>query len=103
MAKTRSDTMTDTGWNVSFWVAVLSPVLGMVIGFLAVLLLNHWTYEWKPHALEIRVVTIPSLTSRDGTMESMPTGLCEVSERFVPEWLLPQRAGRRGRSRQSPA
>jgi hypothetical protein len=21
-------------------------------------------------------------------MESMPTGLCEVSERFVPEWLL---------------
>jgi len=41
MAKTRSDTMTDTGWNVSFWVAVLSPVLGMVIGFLAVLLLNH--------------------------------------------------------------
>jgi hypothetical protein len=41
MAKTSSDTMTDTGWNVSFWVAVLSPVLGMVIGFLAVLLLNR--------------------------------------------------------------
>jgi RsiW-degrading membrane proteinase PrsW (M82 family) len=31
--------MTDSGWNVSFWLAVLSPVLGMVIGFLAVLLL----------------------------------------------------------------
>jgi hypothetical protein len=38
MIKTRSDAMSDPGWKVSFWVAVLSPVLGMLIGFLAVFL-----------------------------------------------------------------
>jgi hypothetical protein len=30
-----------TGWDVSFWFAVLSPVLGIVVGFLALLLLYH--------------------------------------------------------------
>jgi hypothetical protein len=41
MTKTNSNAMTDSGWDVPFWFAVLSPALGMVIGFLAVLLLNH--------------------------------------------------------------
>jgi len=30
--------MTGSDWNVSFWFAVLSPVLGMLIGFLVFLL-----------------------------------------------------------------
>jgi RsiW-degrading membrane proteinase PrsW (M82 family) len=38
MINTSSDGMSDPGWKVSFWVAVLSPLLGMLIGFLAVLL-----------------------------------------------------------------
>jgi hypothetical protein len=38
MTKTRSNAMSDPGWRVSFWVAILSPVLGVLIGFLAVLL-----------------------------------------------------------------
>jgi hypothetical protein len=33
--------MTDSDWSVSFWFAVLSPVLGMLIGFLALLLVVH--------------------------------------------------------------
>ena len=32
-------TFTGTGWDFSFWFAVLSPVLGIVVGFLALLLL----------------------------------------------------------------
>ena len=29
---------TGPGWDASFWFAVLSPVLGIVVGFLALLL-----------------------------------------------------------------
>ena len=32
---------TGTGWDVSFWFAVLSPVLGILVGFLALLLFYH--------------------------------------------------------------
>ncbi|HET9368571.1 MAG TPA: hypothetical protein VFO22_10900 [Candidatus Udaeobacter sp.] len=32
---------TGTGWDVFFWFAVLSPVLGMVVGFLALVLFYH--------------------------------------------------------------
>ncbi len=31
----------DTDWNITFWFAVLSPVLGVLVGFLALLLLVH--------------------------------------------------------------
>jgi hypothetical protein len=41
MITTKSNAMTDSGWNVSFWVAVLSPVLGILVGFLALLLFYH--------------------------------------------------------------
>jgi hypothetical protein len=30
-----------TDWNVAFWFAVLSPVLGILVGFLALLLFYH--------------------------------------------------------------
>ena len=32
---------TGTGWDVSFWFAVLSPVLGILVGLLALLLFYH--------------------------------------------------------------
>jgi hypothetical protein len=32
---------TGTGWNVAFWFAVLSPVLGILVGFLALALFYH--------------------------------------------------------------
>jgi hypothetical protein len=32
---------TGTGWDFSFWFAVLSPVLGILVGFLALLLFYH--------------------------------------------------------------
>jgi len=32
---------TDSDWNVSLWFAVLSPVLGILLGFLALLLFYH--------------------------------------------------------------
>jgi RsiW-degrading membrane proteinase PrsW (M82 family) len=38
MTKTKSNAITDSGWNVPFWFAVLSPLLGILIGFLALLL-----------------------------------------------------------------
>ena len=41
MTKTNSNAMTDSGWDVPFWFAVLSPVLGMVAGFLTLLLFYH--------------------------------------------------------------
>jgi RsiW-degrading membrane proteinase PrsW (M82 family) len=41
MTKTKSNAITDPGWNVPFWFAVLSPVLGILIGFLALLLFYH--------------------------------------------------------------
>jgi hypothetical protein len=41
MNNTKSNGMTDTGWDFSFWFAVLSPVLGILVGFLALLLFYH--------------------------------------------------------------
>ena len=38
MTRTKSDAITDSGWNVSFWIAVLSPLLGILVGFFALLL-----------------------------------------------------------------
>jgi hypothetical protein len=32
---------TDLGWDASFWFAVLSPVFGLLAGFLAVFLIYH--------------------------------------------------------------
>jgi len=32
---------TDSGWDVSFWFAVLSPVFGILAGFLAAFLIYH--------------------------------------------------------------
>jgi hypothetical protein len=32
---------TQAGWNIAFWFAVLSPALGVLAGFLALLLLVH--------------------------------------------------------------
>ena len=29
------------GWDIAFWFAILSPVLGFLVGFLALLLLVH--------------------------------------------------------------
>ncbi len=41
MTKTNSNAMTGSGWDVPFWFAVLSPVLGMLVGFLTLLLFYH--------------------------------------------------------------
>jgi hypothetical protein len=41
MITTNSKVMTDSDWKVSFWFAVLSPVLGMLIGVLVLLLAVH--------------------------------------------------------------
>jgi hypothetical protein len=41
MTKTYSNAMTDPGWKVPFWFAVLSPVLGILVGFLALLVFYH--------------------------------------------------------------
>jgi hypothetical protein len=42
MNKTESShVMTGSGGNGQFWFAVLSPLLGMLAGFLALLLLYH--------------------------------------------------------------
>jgi hypothetical protein len=41
MTKTKSNAITDSGWNVSLWFAVLSPALGILVGFLALLLFYH--------------------------------------------------------------
>jgi len=38
MTGTKSNSITDSDWNIPFWFAVLSPVLGIVGGFLALLL-----------------------------------------------------------------
>ena len=37
MTKTKFNAMTDAGWDASFWFAVLSPVLGILAGFLSLL------------------------------------------------------------------
>ena len=41
MTKTRSNAINDSDWNVSFWFAILSPVLGILLGFLALFLFYH--------------------------------------------------------------
>ena len=41
MTKTKSNAITGSGWDVSFWFAVLSPALGILVGFLALLLFYH--------------------------------------------------------------
>ncbi len=41
MTKTKSNAITDADWNVSFWFAVLSPLLGILVGFLALVLFYH--------------------------------------------------------------
>jgi len=33
--------ITHTDWNVAFWFAVLSPVLGILVGFLALVFFYH--------------------------------------------------------------
>jgi hypothetical protein len=41
MTNTKSNVIADSGWNVPFWFALLSPVLGILTGFLALLLFYH--------------------------------------------------------------
>ena len=41
MTKTKSNAITDADWDVSFWFAVLSPLLGILVGFLALVLFYH--------------------------------------------------------------
>jgi hypothetical protein len=41
MTKTKSNAITGAGWDIPFWFAVLSPVLGILTGFLAVVLFYH--------------------------------------------------------------
>jgi len=41
MTKTKPDAVTGAGWDIPFWFAVLSPVLGIMIGFLGLLLFYH--------------------------------------------------------------
>jgi len=41
MTKPKSTTITDSGWNVSLWFAVLSPALGILVGFLDLLWFYH--------------------------------------------------------------
>jgi hypothetical protein len=41
MTKTKPYAIIDSGWNVSFWFAVLSPLLGVLAGMLCLLLFYH--------------------------------------------------------------
>ena len=41
MTKAKSNTIADASWDIPFWFAVLSPVLGIMIGFLGLLLFYH--------------------------------------------------------------
>jgi hypothetical protein len=41
MIRTKSNSMTDSGWDVSFWFAVLSPLIGILVGLLALFLVLH--------------------------------------------------------------
>jgi len=34
----KSSVITESGWDVAFWFAVLSPLLGIVLGFAALFL-----------------------------------------------------------------
>jgi len=35
MLGAKSNTINDSGWDVAFWFAVLSPIIGVLAGFLA--------------------------------------------------------------------
>jgi hypothetical protein len=37
----KSTTVTNSGWDVSFWFAVLSPIIGVLTGYFALLLFFH--------------------------------------------------------------
>jgi hypothetical protein len=41
MTNTRSNAVTGAGWEVSFWFAVLSPIIGVLLGLLAPFLIYH--------------------------------------------------------------
>lgn len=41
MNKAKFNSISDSEWDVSFWFAVLSPVLGILVGFLALFLFYH--------------------------------------------------------------
>ena len=41
MTTTNSNTITGSSWDIPFWFAVFSPVLGILVGFLGLLLLYH--------------------------------------------------------------
>jgi hypothetical protein len=41
MTKTKAHSITGSDRDVSFWFAVLSPVLGILFGYLALLLFYH--------------------------------------------------------------
>ena len=41
MNTTKSNAISNSGWNVSFWFAVLSPLLGALAGLLALVLFYH--------------------------------------------------------------
>ena len=41
MTKTKSNSMTKSGWDPAFWFAVFSPVLGILVGLLALLLFYY--------------------------------------------------------------
>jgi hypothetical protein len=37
----KTTTVTESGWNISFWFAVSSPVIGAMVGYLSLVLLFH--------------------------------------------------------------
>jgi len=41
MTKKKSNPSTGSGRNIAIWFALLSPVLGILVGFLALLLFYH--------------------------------------------------------------
>ena len=41
MTKTRSNAISESGRDVALWFALLSPALGILVGFLALLLFYH--------------------------------------------------------------
>jgi hypothetical protein len=41
MTRTKSNLITNAGWDLPFWFALLSPLIGILTGFLALLLFYH--------------------------------------------------------------
>ena len=41
MTKAKSNAIADSSWDIPFWFAVFSPALGVLVGFLALLLFYH--------------------------------------------------------------